>query len=224
MTLKDLLTELQPLASEKTAKIYTRLGVKETILGVNKGPLRKLAESLGVNESLAKECWESNIFEARIIAITISDPSTFTPLKVETWVSQSESLHVTDELCFTWFEAMTLGMDQIRSWIDHPSLRHQRLGWNLAIVKVHRKKLNFSDLRELIDRIEVELPNADPLIQDAMNRCLVEISVTYPQFTEEGLALGERLGVYKEVKVAKGCTSPYAPDWIHAVLRRNSKD
>lgn len=223
MTLNELLTQLQPLASEQTAKIYTRLGVKETILGVNKGPLRKLAESLGVNEPLAKACWESGIFETRIIAITISDPATFTPMKVETWVAQSDSIPVIDELCFTWFEAMDLGMDQIRSWIDHPSMLHQRLGWNLAIVKVHRKKLNTNDLHELVTRIERELSSANPLIQDAMNRCLVEVSVTYTQFTEEGLAIGERLGVYKEVKVAKGCTSPYAPDWIHAVLRRKSK-
>jgi 3-methyladenine DNA glycosylase AlkD len=223
MTLNELLSQLQPLASEKTAKIYARLGVKEPTLGVNKGPLRKLAESLGVNEALAQEAWSSGIYEARLIASTISDPITFTPTKVEAWVAQSESLPVIDELCFTWFESMELGMDTIHAWINDPSLKHQRLGWNLAIVKVHRKKLNALDLRELIQRIEKELPTANPWIQDAINRCLVEISVTNPEFTDEGLALGERLGVYQDVKVAKGCTSPYAPDWINAVLRRKSK-
>lgn len=223
MTLNELLTQLKPLATEKTAKIYARLGVKETILGVNKGPLRQLAESLGVNEPLALEAWTSGIYEARLIASTISDPTTFTPTKVEKWVAHSESLPVIDELCFTWFESMDVGMDAIQAWIIDPSMKHQRLGWNLAIVKVHRKKLNTVDLRTLVDRIERELPTASPWIQDAMNRCLVEIAVTYAEFTDEGLALGERLGVYQDVKVAKGCTSPYAPDWINAVLRRKSK-
>lgn len=223
MTLHECLSQLQPLASEKTAKIYARLGVKETIIGVNKGPLRKFAESLGVNEPLALEAWSSGIYEARLIASTISDPQTFTPNKVEVWVAQSESLPVIDELCFTWFESMNLGMETIRMWINAPTLKNQRLGWNLAIVKVHRKKLNALDIRELVDRIERELPKADALIQDAMNRCLVEISVSFSEFTEEGLEIGERLGVYKDVKVSKGCTSPYAPDWIHAVLKRQTK-
>ena len=223
MTYHEILTQLQALSSEKTAKIYTRLGVKETILGVNKGPLRKLAESLGTNDSLAHEGWDSGIFEMRLIAITIADPNLFSPQKVEAWVAQSVSLPVIDELCFTWFETMLMGMDQIRLWIDDLSLLHQRLGWNLAIVKVHRKKLADTDLRELIHRVERELQVAPSLIQDAMNRCLVEISITYPEFTQEGLELGERLGVYKEVMVAKGCTSPYAPDWINAVLRRKQK-
>ena len=98
MTLNELLTQLKPLATEKTAKIYARLGVKETILGVNKGPLRQLAESLGTQETLAQTSWDSGIFEARIIAITISDPTTFSPQKVETWIAQSDSLPVIDEL------------------------------------------------------------------------------------------------------------------------------
>ena len=223
MTYLEILTQLQALSSEKTAKIYTRLGVKETVLGVNKGPLRKLAESLGTDDSLAQEAWNSGIFEMRLIAITLTDPKWLTPQKVEAWVVQTDSLPVIDELCFTWFETMPLGMEQIRTWIDDLSLLHQRLGWNLAIVKAHRKKLADTDLRELINRVERELQVAPSLIQDAMNRCLVEISVTNPEFTQEGLELGERLGVYKEVMVAKGCTSPYAPDWINAVLRRKQK-
>ena len=170
MNLNELLTHLQPLASDKVQKIYSRLGVKETILGVNKGPLRKLAESIGVDESLALEAWASGIYEARLVASTVSDPDTFTPHKIEAWIAQSESLPVIDELCFTWFEAMDLGMEAIRHWIEDPTFKHQRLGWNLAIVKVHRKKLTQSNLRELLDRIQHDLVEAPAMTQDAMNR------------------------------------------------------
>lgn len=51
-----------------------------------------------------------------------------------------------------------------------------------------------------------------------MNQCLVEIAVTYPDYLEKGRAIGQKLGVYSEMKVAKGCTSAYAPDWIEALL------
>ena len=49
-----------------------------------------------------------------------------------------------------------------------------------------------------------------------MNHALCEIGIRYPQFTERCITLGETLGVYRDLKVSKGCTSAYAPNWIAA--------
>ncbi|MGM5692709.1 hypothetical protein [Streptococcus suis] len=56
-----------------------------------------------------------------------------------------------------------------------------------------------------------------------MNQCLVEIAVAYPDYLEQGLAIGQQLAVYADMKVPKGCTSAYAPDWIEALLRKKLK-
>ena len=37
---------------------------------------------------------------------------------------------------------------------------------------------------------------------------------------ERALAIGETLGVYRDYPVSKGCTSPFAPIWINAMVSR----
>jgi hypothetical protein len=53
-----------------------------------------------------------------------------------------------------------------------------------------------------------------------MNRCLVEIGCHIPEFTQKCLDLRERLGRFVKRPMPKGCTSPYVPEWIAAVLKR----
>jgi len=56
-----------------------------------------------------------------------------------------------------------------------------------------------------------------------MNHALCEIGIRYPQFTERCITLGETLGVYRDLKVSKGCTSAYAPNWIAAGKKKRKK-
>ena len=53
-----------------------------------------------------------------------------------------------------------------------------------------------------------------------MNRCLVEIGIHFPAFTQKCLELGERLGRFDKTPVPKSCVSTFAPEWIAAVLKR----
>ncbi len=37
------------------------------------------------------------------------------------------------------------------------------------------------------------------------------------------LALGEKLDVYRDYPVSKGCTSPFSPIWINEMVSRQTK-
>jgi len=37
---------------------------------------------------------------------------------------------------------------------------------------------------------------------------------------DHALAIGETLGVYRDYSTSPGCTSPFAPIWIHEMVRR----
>ncbi|MDQ7093532.1 hypothetical protein REC12_08020 [Desulfosporosinus sp. PR] len=50
----------------------------------------------------------------------------------------------------------------------------------------------------------------------------MNIGIHYPQFTERCITLGETLGVYRDWKVAKGCTSAYSPNRIAAGIKKKS--
>jgi len=62
--------------------------------------------------------------------------------------------------------------------------------------------------------------NAAPQVQWTMNTTLAQIGIQFPEHRERALAIGEKLGVYRDYPVSKGCTSPFAPIWINEMVRR----
>jgi 3-methyladenine DNA glycosylase AlkD len=55
-----------------------------------------------------------------------------------------------------------------------------------------------------------------------MNHCLAQIGIEHPDHRARALAIGERLGVFRDYPTPRGCTSPYAPTWITEMVRRQS--
>ena len=61
---------------------------------------------------------------------------------------------------------------------------------------------------------------APPEVQWTMNGCLAGIGIHEPRLRARAVAIGEKLGVYRDYPVSKGCTSPFAPIWIAEMVRR----
>jgi 3-methyladenine DNA glycosylase AlkD len=57
-------------------------------------------------------------------------------------------------------------------------------------------------------------------VQWTMNACLAEIGIHFPEHRKRAIAIGEKLGAYRDYPVSKGCTSPFAPIWINEMVRR----
>ena len=76
------------------------------------------------------------------------------------------------------------------------------------------------DLRGLLDRIESEMAGADPEVQWTMNNTLAAVGIHFPKLRKRAIAIGETLGIYRDYPCSKGCTSPFAPIWIKAMVSR----
>ena len=64
------------------------------------------------------------------------------------------------------------------------------------------------------------MPAAPAPTQWTMNSCLANIGIHHPALRKRALAIGERLGIYRDYPVSTGCTSPFAPIWINEMVRR----
>lgn len=53
-----------------------------------------------------------------------------------------------------------------------------------------------------------------------MNGTPAEIGIHFPELRKRAIAIAEELGIYREYPVSKGCTSPFAPIWIDAMVSR----
>jgi len=57
-------------------------------------------------------------------------------------------------------------------------------------------------------------------VQWTMNNTLVAVGIHFPRHRKRAIAIGEALGIYRDYPVSKGCTSPFAPIWISAMVSR----
>jgi 3-methyladenine DNA glycosylase AlkD len=57
-------------------------------------------------------------------------------------------------------------------------------------------------------------------VQWTMNNTLAAIGIHFAEHRTRAVAIGENLGVFRDFPTSKGCTSPFAPIWIAAIVNR----
>jgi hypothetical protein len=55
-----------------------------------------------------------------------------------------------------------------------------------------------------------------------MNNTLGAIGIHHPNLRERAVAIGAKIGLYKDWSVSKGCTPPYVPVWVGEMVRREA--
>jgi 3-methyladenine DNA glycosylase AlkD len=108
-----------------------------------------------------------------------------------------------------------------RRWMEstHPMLA--RAGWSLTTERVIKNPEGL-DLAALLDRIDREMAGAPAAAQWTMNYCLAEIGIRFAEHRGRAIEIGERLGLYRDYPVSRGCTSPFAPIWIGEMVSRQA--
>jgi hypothetical protein len=53
-----------------------------------------------------------------------------------------------------------------------------------------------------------------------MNNTLGAIGIHHPEHRQRAIAIGEKIGLYHDWPVSKGCIPPYVPVWVNAMIKR----
>ena len=222
MTLKEILTQLEALGTEKVRKQNRKRGAGENQYGVMMGDIRKLAKKIGADHQFGLFLWETGNIDARHLAILLMDPKALSAAEMDAMVRSVTFVNVAD-----WLNSYIVKLhpekESLREeWMISSAPMAARAGWNLTAQKVVRNPDSL-DLEGLLDRLEKEMPQAAPETQWTMNFCLAYIGIHIPELRERALSLGEKMGIYRDYPVSKGCTSPFAPIWINEMVSRQKK-
>jgi 3-methyladenine DNA glycosylase AlkD len=222
MTLDDTLQQLKALGSEKVRAHNTRYGAGDNQFGVKHGDIRAIAKKIKADHQLAVSLWKTGNVDAQLLAALLIRPKDLSAKELDRMVRSIAFAHVAD-----WLIAYV-----VKPHPDKETLRQQwmtagdrwaaRAGWSLTAERVVRRPDGL-DLPALLDRIESEMGSADPVVQWTMNSTLAEIGIHVPRLRQRAVAIGERLGVFRDYPVSKGCTSPFAPIWIDAMVSRRTE-
>jgi 3-methyladenine DNA glycosylase AlkD len=221
VTLKEALAQLEKLGNEKVRARHKRNGAGDNQFGVQMGDIRKVAARIKTDHALALELWKTGNLDARLLALLVLKPKELTAKELDGMVRDARFAQLAD-----WLNAYVVKehpeKEALREKWMSPKEKHPwaaRAGWNLTAARIARSPEGL-DLDGLLDRIEREMPSADPAEQWTMNNCLAGIGIHHPKLRERAVALGEKLGIYRDYPVSKGCTSPFAPAWIAEMVKR----
>lgn len=228
MTLQEAMQQLEALGNEKVRARNKRLGAGDEQFGVQMGDLRKVAAKIKRDHALALALWETGNLDARLLATLVLEPKRLSGAEIEgmvraatvAWLADWLNSYVVQEhpekeaLRQKWMalNAAKVAEGAGDSWAA-------RAGWNLTAQRIGKSPEGL-DLPALLDRIEAEMPLAPPETQWTMNNCLAGIGIHFPEHRVRAVAIGERLGIFRDYPVSKGCTSPFAPIWIAEMVRR----
>lgn len=220
MTVDQVMVELQRLGNDQVRRMNTRHGAGENQFGVKMGDLRTVAKRIKSDHALAKSLWKTGNLEARFLSTLICTPREFTPDELDDLVRSLDYSHLAEWLT-NYVVRQHPEKEALRlQWMEDKNPGAARVGWNLTAERVDKDAYGL-DLTALLDRIEREMGSAPELTQWSMNYCLAQIGISHPAHRSRAVAIGEKLGVYRDYPVSKGCTSPFAPIWIAEMVKRS---
>ena len=178
-----------------------------------------VAKEIKTDHNLALKLWATGNLDARLLAILLMRPKALSAAEMDAMVRSNRFTQVSDWLNSYVVKAHPEKEALRKQWMESDEPIAARAGWSLTAERVAKEPEGL-DLPALLDRIEREMADADPLPRWTMNNTLAAIGIHHPEHRARALAIGEKLGVYRDYPTSPGCTSPFAPIWINEIVRR----
>jgi 3-methyladenine DNA glycosylase AlkD len=219
MTLSETLKQLKALGDAKVRAHNTKHGAPDKQFGVSLGDIRTLAKKIRTNHELALSLWETGNVDAQFLATLLMQPKKLSAKEMDRLVRSISFVRVAD-----WLIAYVVRQHPDkealrRDWMADDDRWAARAFWDLTAERV-AKSPDGLDIPALLDRLDAEMADADPEVQWTMNNTLATIGIHVPKLRKRAIAIGEKLGIYRDYPVSKGCTSPFAPIWIDFMVSR----
>jgi len=211
--------------STKAENIYAQINNKPTKLG----DLRNIAKEIKKDHQLAMELWSTGEYLPRQLAILIMDTKLLSQELIDK-LDHDIQAHILEERTqlIDWLMANQLTKDKktialIETWKNSPSTLQRRTFW------YYQGRLRWvgqtppPNSEDLLSIIEERLKSENPEVQWAMNFTAAQIGIFQPELRSRCIALGERVGLYKDDPVPKGCTPNYLPKLISIQVAKQKK-
>lgn len=224
MTVKEILAQLESMGDEARRKHNAKSGAPDNQFGVKLGDIRTIAKKFKpspTTHALALRLWETGNVEAQLLATLLLTPKLLSSDELDGMTRSTTCAQVADWLN-SYVVAQYPEKDALREKWMKPGERDRwaaRAGWHLTASRVNKGLEEGIDPAALLDRIEKEMPKAKPEIQWTMNNTLGAIGIRHAEHRKRAVSIGEKIGLYRDWPVSKGCIPPYVPVWVDAMTK-----
>jgi len=152
---------LEALRRGSSAKVLADMGPRYGIrtaraFGVPMVLMKQVAKQIGVDHQLAIALWETDWYEARVVAALVDDPAAVTADQMDSWCASFDNWAICDTVCFNLFDRAAPAWDKVDQWAKSPAEYVKRtafaLLWSLALHDLDAPDLRFVHGLSLIER------------------------------------------------------------------------
>jgi 3-methyladenine DNA glycosylase AlkD len=139
--LRAALKSLEQMSTRRDLDNLARFGITATRpFGVSMANLKVLAKRVGPHHELAAALWDTNRYEARMLATLIDEPSRVTPAQMERWCRDFDNWGICDTACFVLFDRTSHAWSKVTEWSDRRGEFAKRASFALlACLALHDK-------------------------------------------------------------------------------------
>jgi 3-methyladenine DNA glycosylase AlkD len=139
---RDALSALERLSTRRDLENLTRFGITaRKAYGVSMANLKTLAKRFGRNHALAAALWDTEWYEARMLATLIDEPARVTPAQMERWCGDFDNWGICDTACFMLFDRTPHAWSKVSAWAGRRGEFARRAAFALlACLALHDKE------------------------------------------------------------------------------------
>ncbi len=195
MTVKQILSRLESLGNPKNVAGMARYGIiAKKVYGASAPAIRSLAKEIGKNHELALKLWNTEIYDARILAAFIDDPKLVTEEQMESWVKDFDNWAICDGVCIHLFRKTPFAWKKSIAWSKRKEEFVKRAGFTLfATLAVHDKDAGaekFIKILPIIIRESIDVRNG---VKKAVNWALRQIGKRNIELNKHAIKTGEEI-------------------------------
>jgi len=194
-------------------KLHNHSSKKLKSFGIGLTVLRKLAKQIGRNRPLALQLWDSDIYDAKIIALLIDDPKQITREQAEMQVEHLKQGHLAHVFssCGAPLAKTPFVVDLLVEWINSEDKMRRSCGYGLLYEISKSKKKSAPDndfFQDCIEKIRVSFDNEHIAVQGAMGGALLGIGKRNAILNAAALKVAKKIGPI-EIKSDSGKCAPF---------------
>lgn len=172
-----ILSELKAISEPEYLKKMAHFGIDTSkAFGIRVPNIRKLAKTIGKNQDLSLQLWETGFHEARLLASFIGDYKLVTETQINSWTNDFNSWDICDQACANLFVKTPYFKSKVFKFAKADEEFVKRTGFVLmACASVHLKKEANETFLEFLPIIEREAYDNRNFVKKAINWALRQI-------------------------------------------------
>jgi len=199
---KDILAELKRRGSQRNVDGMARYGItvpNGKIFGVSVGTLRDMGKRIGRDHALGLALWDTEWYEARMLAAFVDEPARVTPAQMNAWCRDFDNWAICDHCCFHLFDKTPHAYKQVPVWAKRKPEFERRAAFALiASLSTHDEKADSAQFVKFLPLIERAATDDRNFVKKGVSWALRGVGRRSPELHAKSVALATKLAASKE--------------------------